>query len=108
MDEKQLLQRAADFTIASIVEPDAARRQVWVETSSRALIDLVRLRTGAVGDFLPADAVEAARAEVMARVRDHMLAVAKTAAPAIAGLTNEDEIARVWNDALAAATPIRQ
>jgi hypothetical protein len=104
--EAELIHRAARFLVGAIVEPDDVRRQSLVTTAVDAMIGIVRSRTGS--DCIPRDAAEMVQGEVMAIVCEHLLGIATTAAPMMAGLASEAEIRRVWKDALAAASPIKQ
>jgi hypothetical protein len=105
MDETELLDRAARFMTAAVVELDSARQQALATTAIDAMIDVVRLRTGSA--LIPRDAAELVHGEVMVRVRERLLGIAKTAAPVVAGLENEAEIQHAWTDALVAAFAIK-
>jgi hypothetical protein len=100
VDEKQLVERAADLMAAAIAAPDAARLATLSEASTLLMADIVRLRAGITGDLLPRDAVEQVHAEVMARVREKVLGVAKAAAPAMVAATCEADVTTAFNDAL--------
>jgi hypothetical protein len=106
MDERQLLDRAVRYMTAAIVELDDVRQRSLATTAVEAMIQVVRQRTG--GELIPLDEAEEVQAAVLGQVRERLLGIAKTAAPAMVGLVSEAEVARVWHDALAAAFSIRQ
>jgi hypothetical protein len=103
----RLLDCAANYMLAAIVEPDAGRSAALAEAANGKILELVHMRTGVTGELVPANAVYSVWHEVGALVRERLLATASAAAPALAEASTEADAVRIMTEAFSGLS-IRQ
>jgi len=108
MDEDELLDQAVRYMAAAIIAGDDARCRLLADTAGRAMADLAQLRGGTSGHFVRRDVFAVVHLEVMAAVKDRVLALAPKLAAAIAGVTDERAIISAYSEVLAENLAIRQ
>ena len=102
------IERAANFMIAGAVDADESRSSELQRLAADAMLEAVRLRFDCWGDKVPIEAAKAVQDEVLARVRNHFLALASSIAPALVGVATEAEVERIFREGFAASSPIKQ
>jgi hypothetical protein len=107
LDYEQEIAKAADHFLAAIFEQDATRHSTLSAGSSRHLVAAVRLRTGDTGNLINAAAVDAAKLDVLALVRQRFQKAVAANIALVCSATTDAEAANAINDILASASPFK-